>query len=90
MLPTHRPPIHPGEILLHEFLAPSGIAQAEFARRLGWPPGKLNEIVKGRRGVSADAALAFESLLGMPAEFWMNLQRDVDLHAAKQRRQHMA
>jgi addiction module HigA family antidote len=79
MLPKNRPPTHPGEMLLKEFLEPSGITQLELARYLGWTYARLNEIVKGRRGVSADSALALGDALGTGPEFWLNLQRDWNL-----------
>ena len=62
MLPTHRAPTHPGEMLLKEFLEPLGVSQVEAARRMSIPFQRLNAIVKGRRGVSAETALLFEAL----------------------------
>ena len=62
MLPTHRPPTHPGEMLLKEFLEPLGVSQVEAASRMNIPFQRLNAIVKGRRGVSADTALLLEAL----------------------------
>ena len=62
MLPTHRPPTHPGEMLLKEFLEPLRVSQVEAANRMNIPFQRLNAIVKGRRGVSADTALLFEAL----------------------------
>ena len=79
MLPKKRKPTHPGEMLLKEFLEPRGISQAEFARHLGWTYARLNEIINGRRGVTASSALTFADAFEMEAEFWMNLQRDWDL-----------
>ena len=79
MLPKNRPPTHPGEMLLKEFLEPQGITQTEMARHLKWPFARLNEIIKGRRGVTAASALAIGEALGTGPEFWMNLQRDWDL-----------
>jgi addiction module HigA family antidote len=63
-LPTHRPPTHPGELLLEEFLRPLGITQVEFARAIGVPLQRVNEIVKRKRGVTPDTALRFEAALG--------------------------
>ena len=60
MLPTHRPPTHPGEMLLKEFLEPSGVSQVDAAKRMNIPFQRLNAIIKGRRGVSADTALLFD------------------------------
>ena len=79
MLPKNRPPTHPGEMLLKEFLEPSGITQLELARHLGWTYARLNEIINGRRGITADSALALGDALGTGPEFWLNLQRDWDL-----------
>jgi antitoxin HigA-1 len=82
MIPTHRPPTPPGEILLEEFFKPLGISQVEAARRMGIPLNRLNEIVRGRRGVSADTALRLARLLGTSPEFWLNLQMARDLYRA--------
>ena len=60
MLPSHRPPTHPGEMLLKEFLDPLAVSQVEAAKRMNIPFQRLNAIIKGRRGVSADTALLFE------------------------------
>lgn len=79
MLPKKRPPTHPGEMLLKEFLEPMKISQKQFASHLGWTYTRLNEIINGRRNVSADSALAFGEALGTGPEFWLNLQRDWDL-----------
>ncbi len=76
-------PFHPGEILLEEFLNPLGLSQAGFAEKCGWPPSKLNEIVRGRRGVTAETAIVFSEALGTTARFWMNLQSSWDLHQAR-------
>lgn len=82
-----RNPFHPGVILLEEFLAPRRISQRAFARKLGWPPRKLNEIVKGKRGVSARAALDLAAALGTTPEFWLNLQQTWDLEKAYEQRE---
>jgi addiction module HigA family antidote len=84
MLPKKRPPIHPGQMLLKEFLEPMGITQKEFAAHLGWAYTRLNEIINGKRGVSAASALAFADAFNIEAQFWLNLQRDWDLWHAKQ------
>jgi addiction module HigA family antidote len=84
MLPKKRPPTHPGEMLLKEFLEPLGVTQKEFARHMGWTYARLNEIINGRRNVSADSALALGEALKTGPEFWLNLQRDWDLwHASE-------
>ena len=71
-------------MLLKEFLQPLGISQADFARHLGWTYARLNEIINGRRGVTANSALAFADAFSIEPEFWMNLQRDWDLWHEKQ------
>lgn len=78
-LPTTRPPTHPGEMLLEEFLKPLGISQSAFAVRLGVSFPRLNEIVRRRRGVTPDTALRLARVTGMSAEFWLGLQQDWDL-----------
>lgn len=81
-----RNPFHPGEILLEEFLEPAGITQTEFARKLGWTRARLNELIKGKRGITADAALDLAEALGTSAKLWMNLQATYDLDQAMGRR----
>jgi addiction module HigA family antidote len=76
------PAISPGEILLEEFLEPSGIGQVEAARRLGVSLNRLNEIVLGKRAVTADTALRLGRLFKMSPQFWMRLQADWDLAQA--------
>ena len=85
MLPTHRPPTHPGEMLLEEFLKPSGLTQAEAARRMGIPFQRLNAIIRGRRAVSAETAVLLEGLTRMDAEFWLTLQTAWDLWHLRRR-----
>ena len=79
MLPKKRPPTHPGEMLLKEFLEPMEITQKELAAHLGWTYARLNEIVNGRRGITADSALALGEALRTGPEMWLNLQQDWDL-----------
>ena len=79
-------PFHPGEILLEEFLRPAGITQAEFAGRLGWTRARLNELIRGKRRVTADAALDLAEALGTSPKLWLNLQTTYDLHQAIKRR----
>ena len=79
-------PFHPGEILLEEFLEPVEITQTEFARKLGWTRARLNELIKGKRGITADAALDLAEVLGTSAKLWMNLQATYDLDQAMGRR----
>ena len=86
MLPTHRPPTHPGEMLLKEFLEPLAVSQVDAATRMNIPFQRLNAIVRGRRGVSADTALLLEALTGWDAQIWLTLQAKWDLwHAMKGR-----
>ena len=79
-------PFHPGEMLLKEFLSPAGITQTAFAKRLGWTRARLNELIKGKRGVTADAALDLAEVLATSPRLWMNLQATYDLAAAEKRR----
>jgi addiction module HigA family antidote len=84
MLPTQRPPTHPGEMLLREFLEPLGVSQVEAARRIRVPFQRLNAIVKGRRAVSADTAILLAALTGWDAQIWLTLQVKWDLwHALR-------
>ncbi len=80
-------PFHPGQMLLEEFLEPAGISQAAFAGQIGWTRTRLNELVKGKRGITADAALDLSEALGTSAKLWMNLQATWDLSQALRRRQ---
>ena len=83
-LPRAIPPVHPGEMLLEEFLRPLGISQSAFAIRLGVSFPRLNELVHGKRGVTADTALRLAQVTGMSADFWLGLQLDWDLwHALR-------
>lgn len=75
-------PFHPGEILLEEFLQPAGKSQAEFARELGWTKARLNELIRGKRGISAESALDLAEALGTSPKLWMNLQATYDLDKA--------
>ena len=79
-------PFHPGEILLEEFLTPAGVTQTAFASKLGWTRARLNEFIKGKRGVTAGAALDLARALGTSAKLWMNLQATCDLDMAMKRR----
>ena len=75
-------PFHPGEILLEEFLIPAGITQLTFAKKLNWTRAKLNELIKGKRGVTAESALDLADALKTSAKVWMNLQATYDLDKA--------
>jgi addiction module HigA family antidote len=79
-------PIHPGEILLEEFLIPMSVTQRSFAKRIGWTAARLNEVIRGRRGITADAALDLAKVLRTSPELWMNLQAMWDLHQAERKR----
>ena len=79
-------PIHPGEMLLEEFLLPKKLSQRAFAAQLGWTPAKLNELITGKRGVTADYALDLSDTLGTSPELLMNLQSAWEIQEAKQRR----
>jgi antitoxin HigA-1 len=83
-------PFHPGEMLLEEFLAPKGLTQAAFAEQLGWTRARLNELVNGKRGITAEAALDLAEALGTSAKLWMNLQATYDLDRARKRRKRAA
>ena len=76
------PPIHPGEILITEFLEPMGISQYRLALNIGVTPRRINEIVHGRRGITADTALRMGRFFNMEAQFWMNLQNHYDMEVA--------
>ena len=76
------PNIHPGEILIEEFLVPLGISQNALARAAGVPPRRINEIVLGKRGVTADTAIRLAAALGTSERFWLGLQADYDLEEA--------
>lgn len=79
-------PFHPGEILLEEFLEPAGLTQTAFAEQVGWTRARLNELIRGKRGITADAALDLADVLGTSAKLWMNLQATYDLDRARKRR----
>ncbi len=75
-------PFHPGEILLEEFLEPAGKSQAAFAREIGWTKARLNELIRGKRGITAESALDLAEALGTSPKLWMNLQATWDLDKA--------
>jgi len=75
--------IHPGEVLLEEFLGPMGISQNALARATGVPPRRINEIVLGKRALSADTALRLAAFFGTSEGFWLGLQADYDLEEAR-------
>ena len=77
------PNVHPGEVLLEEFLKPHGISQSRVARDLNVPARRINELVHGKRAVTADTALRLGHYFGTSARFWMGLQADYDLEEAR-------
>lgn len=79
-------PFHPGEILLEEFLEPMDMSQAAFAEKIGWTRTRLNELVRGKRSVTAGAALDLAETLGTSPKLWMNLQATYDLERAAKAR----
>jgi addiction module HigA family antidote len=79
------PPIHPGEILLEEYLKPLEISQYRLAKEISVPPRRINEIVHGKRSISADTALRLARYFGTTERFWLNLQTHYDLEVEKDR-----
>jgi addiction module HigA family antidote len=79
-------PFHPGEILMEEFLEPMGMTQTAFAVKVGWTRARLNELIRGKRGVTAEAALDLSDALGTSPKLWMNLQATYDLDKAQRAR----
>jgi addiction module HigA family antidote len=79
-------PFHPGEILLEEFLEPMGMTQVALAEKLNWTKAKLNELIKGKRGITAETALDLSDALGTSPKLWMNLQATWDLSRAMKSR----
>lgn len=79
------PPVHPGEILQEEFLAPMGISQYRLAKSISVPARRINEVVHGKRSITADTALRLSRFFGTSERFWMNLQTRYDLEVEKDR-----
>jgi addiction module HigA family antidote len=86
-MPKKYSPIHPGEILLKEFLEPMGISQYRLAKDISVPPRRINEIVLGKRAITPDTALRLSLYFGLSERFWMNLQTRYDLETEKDRLQ---
>ncbi len=86
MLPTNRIPSHPGEILLEEFLVPAGMTQVGLAEHLGVPVQRINELVRGKRGITSETAWLLAQALGTSPEFWVNLQAAHDLARTRPKR----
>lgn len=82
LVPTSRPPTHPGEMLLEEFLKPLALTQKELAERIGVSYPRVNELVHAKRGVTPDTALRLGQLLGTTPQYWLNLQMAWDLYTA--------
>lgn len=79
------PPVHPGEVLMEDFIKGFEITQNKLAVAIGVPPRRINEIVHGKRGISADTALRLERYFGVTAQFWLNLQMRYELDLAEDR-----
>ncbi len=79
MIPSHRTPAHPGEILKEEFLDELGVSQVAFAEHIGVPVQRINEIVRGKRGITSETAWLLSQALDTTPEFWLNLQATYDL-----------
>lgn len=86
MLPENRVTTHPGEILKEEFLEPLGVTQVKFAAHIGVPLQRVNEIVRGKRGITPETAWIFSQALGTTPEFWLNLQNAYDLTSKRPER----
>ena len=82
MIPKNRIPTHPGEILALDFLEPKEMSQASLARKLNIPTQRVNELVKGKRGITPETAILLGAFFHTTAEFWMNLQTGYDLAKA--------
>ncbi len=82
---TTMPPIHPGEVLMEDYLEPLGITQHRLAIAIGVPPRRINEIVHGKRRITADTALRMARYFGTSERFWMNLQGRYDLEVERDR-----
>lgn len=79
------PPITPGDVLFEEFLAPLEISQTQLAKEIGVPPNRINQIINGKREITADTALRLGAYFGIDPEFWLNLQIRYNLKLAKER-----
>lgn len=86
MLPKHRTPTHPGEILLEEYLKPLGVTQVAFARHISVSVQRVNELIRGKRGVTPETAWLLSQALGTTPQFWINLQSNHDLAATRPRK----
>ena len=89
MIPENRIPTHPGDILLEEFLTPLGVTQVGLSKHIGVPTQRINEIVRGKRGITPDTAWLFSQAFGTSPEFWVNLQSVYDLANARNPGRHV-
>ncbi|MEK6572660.1 MAG: HigA family addiction module antitoxin [Bacteroidota bacterium] len=90
MIPKHRKPSHPGEILLEEFLEPMGMSQVELAQKMGVPIQRVNTLINGKRDMTAETAILLSRVFRISSEFWMNLQVACDLYEAERALEHAA
>jgi addiction module HigA family antidote len=85
MIPKHRKPTHPGEIILNDFLIPLNMSQLDLPKHLGWTYAKVNEIINGKRGITEESALCLADAFGTTPLFWMNLQTNHDIWIAQRK-----
>ena len=90
MIPKHRKPSHPGEILLEEFLEPMGMSQVELSQKMGVPIQRVNTLINGKRDMTAETAILLSRVFKTSSEFWMNLQVACDLYEAERALEHAA
>jgi len=90
MIPKHRKPVHPGEVLLEEFLKPLGMSQIELAQKMRVPIQRVNTLINGKRDMTAETAILLARVLKTSSEFWMNLQVACDLYEAHRALEHAA
>ncbi len=89
MIPENRLPTHPGEILSEEFLLPLGVTQVALAQHIGVPVQRINEIVRGKRGITPETAWLLSQAFGTSPEFWINLQTNYDLARTRPKERHI-
>jgi len=90
MIPKHRKPSHPGEILLKEFLEPKGLSQVQLAQKMGVSLQRINTLINGKRDMTAETAILLSTVFKTSSEFWVNLQVVCDLYRAQQEMEHAA
>jgi addiction module HigA family antidote len=90
MIPTHREPSHPGEILVEEFLKPRGMSQIALAGKMGVSLQRVNTLINGKRDMTAETAILLARVLKTTPQFWLNLQMTCDLYDAHRRLKHAA